>query len=71
MDKINCTSAELHEQVLEVLLSVCIIFVCRHKIGYGSAMTTNLFDCHCTLLALSLYALSLNIARYAFGKVPY
>ena len=28
LDKINCTSAELHEQVLEVLLSVCIILTC-------------------------------------------
>ena len=28
--KISCTSAELHEQVQEVLLSVCIIFVCLH-----------------------------------------
>ena len=39
------------------------------KIGCGSAMTTNRFDCRCAHLALSLYAFSLDIARYAFGKV--
>ena len=32
-------------------------------------MTTNLFNCHCAHLALSLYAFSLDIARYAFEKV--
>ena len=31
MDKISCTSAELHEQVKEVPLSVCIIFAHWHK----------------------------------------